>query len=69
MIFIVKPHGSHVLGEIGQCNCIFCPDGAIIQYKYPNRVYFNFKTTLCPIVPGRQGNYIFRLEKVFEKKT
>ena len=45
--------------------CIYCPDGAIIQYKYLNRVYFNCKTKLCLIVPGRQGKYIFKLESFF----
>ena len=38
--------------------------GAIIQYKYPNKVYFDCKTILCLIVPGRQGKYIFTQEHV-----
>ena len=33
--------------------------GTIIQYKYLNRVYFDFKTNLCLIVPGREEKYIF----------
>ena len=39
--------------------CVYYPDDAIIQYKYPNRIYFDCKTKVCPIVPGRQGKYIF----------
>ena len=38
------------------------PDGAIIQYEYPNRVYFDCKAKLCLIVPGRHGKYIFTQE-------
>ena len=38
---------------------IYYPDDAVIQYKYPNRIYFDCKTKLCPIVPGMQGKYIF----------
>ena len=32
------------------------------QYKYLNRVYFDCKTKLCLIVPGRQGKHIFTQE-------
>ena len=35
------------------------PDGAIVQYKYLYRVYFDWKTKLCL---GRQGKYIFTQE-------
>ena len=38
------------------------PDGAIFQYKYPNRVYFDCKTRLCLILSGRQGKYTFTQE-------
>ena len=41
------------------------PDGAVIQYKYPNKVYFDCKTKLCLIVPDRQGKYIFTQESFF----
>ena len=43
----------------------YWPDGAIIQYKYPNRVYFDCKTKLCLIVPGRQEKYIFTQESFY----
>ena len=38
---------------------VYYLDLAIIQYKYPNSVYFDCKTKPCLIVPGRQGKYIF----------
>ena len=38
------------------------PDGAFIQYKYLNRVYFECKTKLCL---GRQGKYIFTQESFY----
>ena len=38
---------------------VYKPYGAIIQHKYPNRVYFDCKTKLCLIDPGRQGEYIY----------
>ena len=39
--------------------CVYLPDGAIVQYKYLNRVYFDCKTKLFL---DRQGNYIFTQE-------
>ena len=42
--------------------CIYQPDGAIFQYKYPNREYFNCKTRQYLILSGRQGKYIFTQE-------
>ena len=42
----------------------YWPDGAIIQYKSPNRVYFDCKTKLCLLVPGRQ-EYIFTQESFY----
>ena len=39
------------------CFRVYKPDGAIIQYRYPNRVYFDCKTKLGLMVPGRQGKY------------
>ena len=47
---------------------VYYPDLAIIQYKYPNSVYFDCKTKPCLIVPGRQGKYIFT-QKVFIYKV
>ena len=44
--------------------CVYWPDGAIIQHKYPNRIYFDCKTKLCLIVPGSHGKYIL-LDKSF----
>ena len=38
---------------------------AIIQYKYPNRVYFDCKTKLCLIVLGRHGKYIFTQDSFY----
>ena len=35
---------------------VYWPDGAVIQYKYLNRVYFDCKNKLCL---GKQGKYIF----------
>ena len=43
-------------------------DGAFIQYKYPNKVYFDCKTKLGHIVPCRQGNYIFTQESFYLQK-
>ena len=40
-------------------------DGAIIQYNYPNRVYFDCKTKLCLITPCRQGKYMFTQESFY----
>ena len=37
-------------------------DGAIIQHKYPNRVYFDCKTKLWLTVASRHGKYIFTQE-------
>ena len=45
--------------------CVYYPDDTIIQYKYPNRVYFDCKTKLCFIVLGRQGKYIFTQESFY----
>ena len=45
--------------------CVYYPDGAIIQYKYLNRVYFDCKTKLCLIVPGRHGKYILTQESFY----
>ena len=46
-----------------------CPfvfkDGALIQYKYLNRVFFGCKTKLGLIVPGRHGKYIFAQESFY----
>ena len=39
--------------------------GAIIQNKYPNRVYFDYKTKVCLIVRGWQGKYIFTQESFY----
>ena len=44
---------------------VYWSDGTIIQYKYLNRVYFDCKTKLCLIVPGRYGKYIFTQESVY----
>ena len=44
---------------------VYEPDGAIIQYKYPNRVYFDCNTKLCPIIPGRHGKYSFTQESFY----
>ena len=41
---------------------VSCSDGAMIQYKSLNRVYFDCKTKLCLLVPGRHGKYIFTQE-------
>ena len=41
---------------------VYWPDGAIIQYKYLNRVYFDCKTKLCLVVPSRHRKYIFTQE-------
>ena len=46
--------------------CLFCgyqPNGAIIQYKYPNRVYFDCKTKMCLLVPDRK--YVFAQESFY----
>ena len=64
MIFIVHPHGLHVLlGEIRQ-------DIFILWF----RVYeTDYKTTLCPIVPGMHGKYILHktvsIYKVYSTKS
>ena len=46
---------------------VYSPDGAIIQYKYLNRVglYFDCKTKLYLIVPDRDGKYIFTQENFY----
>ena len=44
---------------------VYWPDGAIIQYKYPNQVYFDCKTKVCLIVPGREGRYLFTQESFY----
>ena len=44
---------------------VYYQDGAIIQYKYPNRVYFDCKTNLCLVVPCRQRKYIFTQESFY----
>ena len=44
---------------------IYQPDGAIIQYKYSNRVYVDCKKQQCLIVPGRQEKYIFTEESFY----
>ena len=41
---------------------VYQPDGAIIQYKYPNRVYFDCNTQLCPIIHGK---YSFTQESFY----
>ena len=46
---------------------VYQSDGAIIQYKYINRVYFDCKTKLCLIVPGRHGKYIFTQEIFYQQ--
>ena len=62
----MKPQGLDILlGEMQQCICVFCDSyflaryGTLIQYKYLNTVYFDYKTKLNLIVSGRQGKYIF----------
>ena len=40
---------------------VYKPDGAIIDYTY-TYIYFDCKTKLCLIVPGKQGKYIFTQE-------
>ena len=44
---------------------VYKPDCAIVQHKYLNRVYFDCKTKLCLIVPGRHGKYIFTQESFY----
>ena len=43
---------------------VYSPDGAIIQYKYPYRVYYDCKTKLCL---GRQGKYVFTQESFYQQ--
>ena len=65
MIFIVQPHGLHVLlGEIRQCICVFCDSMFTSQMAISFSinligVYFDCKTILRLIVPSRQRKYIF----------
>ena len=67
-IFACKTIRLHVLlGEIRQCIYVFLvqqPNGALIQYKYLNSVYFYCKTKLRHRVSGRQKN-MFLHKKVF----
>ena len=46
---------------------VYWPDGAIIQYKYLNRAYFDCKTKLCLSVPCRHGKYIFKQESFYQQ--
>ena len=46
---------------------VYKSDGAIIQYKYLNRAYFDCKTKLSLTVPGRHGKYIFTQERLYIK--
>ena len=43
---------------------VYEPDSTIIQYKHLNRIYFDCKTKLCLIVPGKLGKYIGLHKKV-----
>ena len=60
--------GLHIVpGEILQCVCVFCGFVFTIQMALLFSIniqteYFDCKTKLCLIVPGRQGKYIFRQE-------
>ena len=51
------------------CFRVYEPDGAIIQYKYPKRVYFDCKTKLGFLVPDRLGKYIFTQEIFYLQGT
>ena len=44
---------------------VYKPGGAIVQYKYLNRVYFDCKAKMCLIVPGRHGKYMFTQESFY----
>ena len=45
---------------------VYEPDGAIIQYEYLNRVYFDCKTKLGPYSSwDRQGKYIYTQESFY----
>ena len=53
-----------LLGEIWQCICLFCGFVFLARWRYysvliSKRVYFDCKTKLCLVVPGRHEKYIF----------
>ena len=57
-----------LLGEIGNAFAYFVFTSQMpyyLVYIYLNRVYFDGKTKLCLIVPGRQGKYIFAQESFY----
>ena len=69
----MKPQGLHVLmGKIRQYIYILCkflvkyPDGDLIKYKYPNRVYFYCKTKARLRVSGRQGKHAYAQESYLQ---
>ena len=57
------------MGEIRQCICLFCgflfTSQMVLLFNINIQIYFDCKTKLCLIVPGRQEKYIFPQESFY----